>query len=168
MAGPFVLIVLGIVFLMGTMHVLSIERLAHLFANYWPVLLIFWGVIKLIEHQRAQREGVRASGIGAGGIFLVLMIVVCGLVATQLERVNWSGIRDQIDLNNPDFDNLDVLSTSNGGKTWQPEVIDGEQAGLILATRGFDYYDEAGQSNSTNGLLSNMSPNGHRNSKPTA
>ena len=59
------------------------------------------------------------------------------------------------ELNNPDFDNLDVLSTSNGGKTWQPEVIDGEQAGLILATRGFDYYDEAGQSNSTNGLLSN-------------
>ena len=24
--------------------------MAHLFANYWPVLLIFWGVIKLIEH----------------------------------------------------------------------------------------------------------------------
>src|SRR5271165_176130 len=106
LAGPFVLIVLGIVFLMGTMHVLSISRLAHLFANYWPVLLIFWGVIKLIEHQRAQREGIRPSGIGAGGIFLVVVIVVCGLVATQLERVNWSGIRDQIDLNDPDFDNI--------------------------------------------------------------
>jgi hypothetical protein len=106
MAGPFVLIVLGVVFLLGTMHVLSIERLAHLFANYWPVLLIFWGVIKLIEHQRAQREGVRAPGIGAGGVFLVVTIVVCGLIATQLERVNWSGLRDQINIDDNDFSDI--------------------------------------------------------------
>jgi len=53
------------------MRVLSISRLAHLFANYWPALLIVWGVIKLIEHQRAQREGYRASGIGGGGVVLV-------------------------------------------------------------------------------------------------
>src|SRR5271166_5382444 len=107
MAGPFVLIVLGVVFLMGTMHVLSIERLAHLFANYWPVLLIFWGVIKLIEHQRAQREGTRASGIGAGGVFLLVMIVVFGLIANQLERVNWSGLRDQFNVDdNGDISNL--------------------------------------------------------------
>src|SRR5580658_1202666 len=106
MAGPFVLIVLGIVFLLGTMHVLSIGRLAHLFANYWPVLLILWGVIKLVEHQRAQREGIRASGIGAGGIFLVVMIVVCGLVATQMERVNWSGLKDQINIDDDDISNL--------------------------------------------------------------
>ena len=33
MAGAFVLIVLGVVFLMGTMHILSIGRLAHLFAS---------------------------------------------------------------------------------------------------------------------------------------
>jgi hypothetical protein len=105
-AGPFVLIVLGVVFLMGTMHILSIGRLAHLFASYWPLLLIFWGVIKLIEHQRAQREGIRSSGIGAGGIFLIVMIVVFGLIATQLERVNWSGLRDQINIDDPDFDNI--------------------------------------------------------------
>ncbi len=105
-AGPFVLIVLGVVFLMGTMHILSIGRLAHLFASYWPLLLIFWGVIKLIEHQRAQREGIRSSGIGAGGVFLIVMIVVFGLIATQLERVNWSGLRDQINIDDPDFDNI--------------------------------------------------------------
>ncbi len=105
-AGPFVLIVLGVVFLMGTMHILSIGRLAHLFASYWPLLLIFWGVIKLLEHQRAQREGVRSSGIGAGGVFLIVMIVVFGLIATQLERVNWSGLRDQINIDDPDFDNI--------------------------------------------------------------
>ncbi len=106
MAGPFVLIVFGTVCLLGTMHVLSFSKLAHLFANYWPVLLIFWGVIKLLEHQRAQREGIRSSGIGAGGILLVVMIVVFGLIATQLERVNWSGLRDHIDIDDNDFDNI--------------------------------------------------------------
>jgi len=105
-AGPFVLIVLGIVFLMCTMRVLSLSRMAHIFANYWPLLLILWGVIKLVEHQQAQREGTRASGIGAGGIFIVIMIVVFGLIATQIEHVNWSGLRDQINLDDGDFSNV--------------------------------------------------------------
>jgi Putative adhesin len=105
-AGAFVLIVLGIVFLLGTMRVLSIGRLAHLFATYWPVLLILWGVIKLLEHQRAQREGLRTSGISVGGVFLAIMIVVCGLIATQLERVNWSGLRDQINIDDSDFSDI--------------------------------------------------------------
>jgi hypothetical protein len=106
MAGAFVLIIIGVVFLLGTMRVLSVGMLAHLFANYWPVLLILWGVIKLIEHMQAQREGTRSSGIGAGGVFLVIMIVVFGLTANQLERVNWSGLKDQINIDDDDFSNL--------------------------------------------------------------
>jgi hypothetical protein len=106
LAGPFVLIVLGAIFLMATMRVLSIGRLAHLFANYWPALLIVWGVIKLIEHQRAQREGTRASGIGGGGVVLVVMIVVFGLIATQLEHVNWSGLHDQFNFDDSDFNGI--------------------------------------------------------------
>ena len=105
-AGPFVLIIMGIVFLMATMRVLSVSRLAHMFANYWPALLIVWGVIKLLEHQRAQREGTRAPGIGAGGVFLAIMIVVFGLIATQLEHVNWAGIRDQVNIDDGDFPNF--------------------------------------------------------------
>lgn len=105
-AGPFVLIILGAVFLMATMHLVSLGRLAHLFANYWPALLIVWGVIKLIEHQRAQREGYRSSGIGGGGVVLVVMIVVFGLMATQLEHVNWSGLHDQFNWDNGDFSDI--------------------------------------------------------------
>src|SRR5271168_3688189 len=106
LAGPFVLIVLGIVCLLGTMRVVSLGHLAHMFANYWPALLILWGVIKLIEHQRAQREGTRAPGIGAGGVFLAIMIVVFGLIATQVDHVNWSGLRDQINIDDGDFPNF--------------------------------------------------------------
>jgi DUF4097 and DUF4098 domain-containing protein YvlB len=105
-AGPFVLIALGVVFLMGTMGILSRARMWHLFANYWPALLIVWGLVKLIEHQQAQRAGVRSSGIGAGGIFLAIMIVVFGLVATQIEHVNWSGLRDDMNWDDNDFSNI--------------------------------------------------------------
>jgi len=105
-AGPMVLIILGLVFLLGNLHLLSWSRLTIWFAHYWPVLLILWGVVKLIEHYQAQREGTRAPGIGAGGIFLVVTIVVLGLIATQVERVNWSGLRDQINFDDGDFPNI--------------------------------------------------------------
>ena len=112
-AGPFVLIIIGFVFLLSTMHVLSVGRLAHLFANYWPVLLILWGVIKVVEHMQAQRQGARASGIGAGGVVLIVMIVVFGLIATQLERVNWSGMRDDFNFDDNDFSHLFNGNTYN-------------------------------------------------------
>src|SRR3954452_2812673 len=105
-AGPFVLIVVGTIFLLGTMRVLSVGRLAHLFASYWPVLLILWGIIKIIEHQRARSEGTRPTGIGAGGVLLVVMIVVFGLIANQLERVNWAGLRDNMNFDGGDFPNI--------------------------------------------------------------
>jgi len=102
-AGPLVLIVLGTLCLLGTMGVLSRARMWHLFANYWPLLLIIGGLVKLIEHQQAQRTGNRPRGIGAGGVFLAIMIVVFGLIATQIEHFNWSGLRDQINLDDGDF-----------------------------------------------------------------
>lgn len=105
-AGPLVLIIIGTVFLMGTMRILSVGKLAHLFASYWPVLLILWGLVKIIEHQQARSQGTRASGIGAGGVLLVVLIVVFGLVANQLERVNWSGLRDEINIDDNDFNNI--------------------------------------------------------------
>jgi len=113
-AGPVVLIIVGTIFLLGTMHILSVGKLAHLFANYWPVLLILWGVIKLIEHMQAQREGTRSSGIGAGGVVLIVMLVVFGLIATQLEHVNWSGLRDNFNFDDDnDFSNIFEGNTYN-------------------------------------------------------
>ena len=90
-AGPLVLITLGLIFLLGNLHMISWARLGTLFAHYWPALLIFWGVVKLIEYQQAQRDGLPHRGIGAGGILLVIFIVICGLIlhsgnALQLER----------------------------------------------------------------------------------
>jgi DUF4097 and DUF4098 domain-containing protein YvlB len=106
LAGPVVLIVMGVVFLMGTMGVLHWYMLGRLFAHYWPLLIILWGVVKLIEHQQAQSEGTRASGIGVGGVFLLCCLIVAGLIATQASRVNWSGLHDEIGWDDNDFGNL--------------------------------------------------------------
>jgi hypothetical protein len=105
-AGPFVLIVLGIVFLLGNLHMLSWGRLATWFAHYWPVLLILWGIIKLIEHQQAQRDGLPPRGIGAGGVFLVVVIVFFGLMATQASRFNWGELKDNMNIDDSDLDNI--------------------------------------------------------------
>ncbi|HEV2114461.1 MAG TPA: DUF4097 family beta strand repeat-containing protein, partial [Terriglobales bacterium] len=97
-AGPLVLIILGIVFLLGNMHVLTWHALGLWFARYWPVLIIIWGVVKLVEYYQAQREGTRASGIGVGGFFLLLFLICCGLAASQAARVNWHAVGDEIDM----------------------------------------------------------------------
>jgi DUF4097 and DUF4098 domain-containing protein YvlB len=105
-AGPFVLIILGVVFLLGNLHMLSWMRLGTLFAHYWPALLILWGIIKLIEYQQAQRDGLPHRGIGAGGILLLIAIVVAGLSATQAARFNWSEVRDNLNIDDSDLDNI--------------------------------------------------------------
>src|SRR5271170_676804 len=102
MSGPIVLIAVGIVFLLGTMGVLNWHNLGHWFAHYWPLLLIIAGVIKLVEYQQAQREGIRAPGLSAGGIFLIIGIIVCGLIATQASHVNWGELGNQINIDDGD------------------------------------------------------------------
>ncbi len=104
LAGPLVLIILGIIFLMGTMGILHWDSLGRIFAHYWPLLLILWGVVKFLEYRQAEKDGVRAAGIGAGGIFLLIFLIALGLTATQTSRLNWGAIRDEMDININDGD----------------------------------------------------------------
>ncbi len=97
-AGPVVLILMGVLFLLGTMGIVDIHHLGSLFARFWPALLILWGVLKLIEHEQAKRLGQPARGIGVGGIFLMLFLVSAGLTATQLSRMDWKSIGDHIQI----------------------------------------------------------------------
>ncbi len=105
-AGPLVLIILGIVFLLGNLRMISWTRLGIIFAHYWPALLIFWGIVKLIEYQQAQRDGIPVRGIGGGGIFLVIVIVFFGLIATHVARFHWDQIRDNMNIDDSDLNNI--------------------------------------------------------------
>src|SRR3954468_13822213 len=106
LAGPVVLIVMGIVFLMATMGVLRGYQLWAAYGKYWPALIILWGIIKLVEHQRARSEGGRATGIGVGGVFLLLFVILTGSVATKTSNVNWQALHDQFGIDESDLDSM--------------------------------------------------------------
>ncbi len=112
-AGPVVLILMGILFLLGTMGIMDIHHLGWLFARYWPALLILWGVLKLVEYEQAKRLGQPARGIGVGGVFLMLFLIGAGLIATQAARVDWKNLRDHIQIG--DDEGLDEIF---GGSTF--------------------------------------------------
>lgn len=97
-AGPVVLILLGVLFLLGTMGVLEIHNLGRLFARYWPALLILWGALKLYEHEQAKRAGQTPRGIGVGGVFLMLFLIIAGLIATQAAHLNWKDLGEHIQI----------------------------------------------------------------------
>lgn len=103
LAGPVVLIVIGIFFLLGNLHILYWHDLGSWFAHYWPVLLILWGIIKLIEYHQANRTGNRPAGIGAGGVLLVIFLVAAGLIATSASNFDWGQIRDQMHIEGADI-----------------------------------------------------------------
>ncbi len=102
-AGPIVLIVLGIFFLLGNLRVIHWPMLGYWFAHYWPALLILWGVVKIFEYQQAQRAGVRSSGIGIGGAFLLILLIGFGLAATKASNFDWDELRDHIQIDDNNF-----------------------------------------------------------------
>ncbi|HSZ62600.1 MAG TPA: DUF4097 family beta strand repeat-containing protein [Terriglobales bacterium] len=112
-AGPVVLILMGVLFLLGTMGILEIHSLGRLFARFWPALLILWGLLKLMEYEQAKRAGQPAKGIGVGGIFLMCFLICAGLIATQASRVDWKNLGEHIQLG--DDEGLDEIF---GGSTF--------------------------------------------------
>jgi DUF4097 and DUF4098 domain-containing protein YvlB len=105
-AGAIVLILIGLLFLLMTMGVLDRYSMWMLFARYWPALLILWGIIKLIEHEQAKRAGLPGRGIGVGGVFLMIFLILAGLISTGVSRVNWGNVRDHMQIGDEDFDEI--------------------------------------------------------------
>src|SRR5689334_21802227 len=97
--GPFVLIFVGVVFLLVNVGALGARNVCSAFARYWPACLILWGLSKLIEHVRARRSGAQAPGLGFGGLLVMILLVLFGSAATaayqSAGRVNWVGVREE-------------------------------------------------------------------------
>jgi hypothetical protein len=62
------------------------------FSKYWPLLLIFWGIVKIADYLRARRRNEPTPGIGAGGVVLVVFLVLFGVAATSASRWDWGCI----------------------------------------------------------------------------
>ena len=108
--GPVVLIGLGIVMLMVTMGRLNARTAAYFFAQYWPLIIIFWGLVKLYEHMRARHEGYPPPGIGAGGIVLLIFVLLIGTASSGIYRgtrnMDWSRVRDEMNMPDDEFGGL--------------------------------------------------------------
>ena len=98
LAGPVILIGIGVIFLLANLGVLHGWSVWRFFGHWWPVLVILWGVIALLEHASAQRQGYRTRQLGAGWIVLLVFLVVIGLAAHYSSDMNWGGVRDQLQM----------------------------------------------------------------------
>ena len=93
-----ILIGIGVLFLLSNLGIIQRWQLWHWFGHWWPVLLILWGVIALVEHASAQRMGYRTRHLGGAGIFLLIILVALGVSAHYSSDVNWGGVRDQLQM----------------------------------------------------------------------
>jgi len=76
------------------MHYYGGLELRSFFLHWWPLLIIFWGVVKLYERTLGRRFGGSGGAVTGGEVFLVLaMFALLGLVvATESvkERIGGS------------------------------------------------------------------------------
>ena len=94
--GPLVLITIGVIFLLRTTGLIPYGAFHNWFVHYWPLLLIFWGGAKLLEHLWARHRGEPTPRIGAGGIVFLVFFIMVGMAATETSGWNWSGMRTDL------------------------------------------------------------------------
>lgn len=76
-----VLISAGVILLL---HTFGHLELRHFFGHWWPLIIIFWGVVKLYERTVGPRLGGTEGGVGITGgevLLVVGMLALLGAVA---------------------------------------------------------------------------------------
>ncbi len=136
LAGPIVLIVIGLVFLLKNLG-WSLPWMS-LLAHWWPMLLILVGVIKLVEYYEAKRHGEYAQGVTGGTVVLMIFIIFFGLAMTGVEHakqnINWGEMRDEFGM---DDDVMNMLG--HHAYTYDDEVTQDLPANAtvkIISDRG--------------------------------
>lgn len=87
--GPLLVAAIGVLFLLHNFGVIPSRNFGLLFARYWPLLLILWGLVKLGEYLWARQRNEPYPGIGAGAVVFVVFLVLFGSAATGISRVDW-------------------------------------------------------------------------------
>ncbi len=98
-----VLISVGILLLL---HNYGHLELSAFFTRWWPLLIIFWGVVKLYERTAGRRFGGSGAGITGGEVFLVLgMLALMGIVvAVDVGKQKFGGAFEGMPGDNYEFD----------------------------------------------------------------
>ncbi len=106
-----VLITVGLLILM---HNYGHMDLQHFFTHWWPLLIIFWGVVKLFERTAGRRFGGSGSGITTAEVFLVLgMLALLGaIVAVDFTRHKLGDVDINLGGDSYSFDDLEIPAQS--------------------------------------------------------
>lgn len=87
--GPLILLLIGGLFLWNNFH--PEASVFELLANYWPFLLILWGVLRLIEALWPHQGEWRGSFTGGEVALIVLICIIGAGVATGYRHgINWT------------------------------------------------------------------------------
>jgi DUF4097 and DUF4098 domain-containing protein YvlB len=86
LTGPLVLIVIGIVFLIHS--IAPSYRIGEVLSQYWPYLLIGWGVLQLIEVclRFSLNKPFPVNGLSGGAWLLVVLVSIAGLLSFEARR----------------------------------------------------------------------------------
>jgi DUF4097 and DUF4098 domain-containing protein YvlB len=91
--GPLVLITLGVLFLLRSTGIVSFPAMHSWFIRYWPLLLIFWGAAKLLEHLWAVHRGGPTPRLGAGAIVFLVFFIMFGVGSWETKDWDPNGLR---------------------------------------------------------------------------
>lgn len=84
-----VLISIGLLFMLSNLNV--VQHPWAFIARYWPVLIILWGLSKLLYFLQAPSDPQLAnqSRLGGGDIVLLLFLLIIGSLISQANQANW-------------------------------------------------------------------------------
>ncbi len=105
--GAVLLIGIGVLLLLVNMGVLHMREVFPVFAKYWPLLIILFGLAKMYDFYQARHAGYSPRGIGAGTIILLIFLVLIGSATTaayhHMDDVNWGQVRENIQIGDEDL-----------------------------------------------------------------
>ncbi|HSC77706.1 MAG TPA: DUF5668 domain-containing protein, partial [Candidatus Acidoferrales bacterium] len=89
--GALLLIAIGLLFLYANMN--PDFSPWPVLARYWPLLIIFWGLSRLVDYfmLRGTDQAAAVTRINAGDIIGLLFILIFGMLFTQIVRKGMSG-----------------------------------------------------------------------------
>jgi hypothetical protein len=98
--GGVLLILLGVLFLFARWN--PDLHIWHVFWHYWPILIILWGIAKLVDHLNAHSAGRERAPLVTGSEAALMVLVILVIAGMGL----YSRIRER----NPDLDiNLNMF-----------------------------------------------------------
>ena len=96
------LILLGAIFLLYRFD--RALGIGHIVAIYWPVLIILWGVARLVEHFTPRAAGAPRPAFLSGGeaaLLVGVIAVLCGMAAGDIVHRRLPNLDINMDFNEP-------------------------------------------------------------------